>query len=56
MVNVCAVKKAVELHKHVVQNYIAIELDKLIKIGLSSSAATLKVVIKLKGLYNEHKM
>ena len=38
MVNVRAVKNTLQLHKNVVQNYIAI--------GISSSAATLKVVME----------
>ena len=38
MVNVPAVKNALQLHENVVQNYIAI--------GISSSAATLEVVME----------
>ena len=51
VVNVRAVKNPVQLHKNVVQNHITIGKvtpppPKLIKIGIYSSAATLKVVIK----------
>ena len=44
MVTVCAVRNAVQLQENVVQ--IILQLDKLIKTGISSSAATLKVLIK----------
>ena len=52
MVNVRAVKNDVQLRENVVQ--IILRLDKVIKISISSSAATLKVVTK--GLLNEQKM
>ena len=42
MVNVYAVKNAAQMH----ENKIILRFDKIIKIGIPSSAATLKVVIK----------
>ena len=45
MVNVRAVKNALKLHENVMQNYFSIGYE-LIKNGIYSSAATLKVVIK----------
>ena len=45
VVNVRAVKNALKLHEDVMQNYFSIGYQ-LIKIGIYSSAATLKFVIK----------
>ena len=45
MVNVPTVKNSLKLHENVMQNYFSIGYQ-LIKIGICSSAATLKVVIK----------
>ena len=46
MVNVRTVKNALKLNENVMQNYCSIEYQ-LIKIFIYSSAATLKVVIKI---------
>ena len=45
VVNVLAVENALKLHENVMQNYFSIGYL-LIKIGIYSSAATLKVAIK----------